>query len=95
MAINKYKNIIIDKYSGDDEDARLFMDRAHNLEYLTTMRYIEKFLKRGAKILEIGAGTGRYSIALAKMGYNVTAVDLTPKHVDIMKRKSRKLKNFK
>ena len=91
---NKYKDIIINKYSGDDEDARLFLDRAHNLEYLTTMRYIEKFLKPGAKILEIGAATGRYSIALAKMGYDVTAVDLTPKHVEIMKQKSRRLKNF-
>lgn len=94
MAINKYKDIIVNKYSGDDEDARLFLDRAHNLEYLTTMRYIEKFLKPGAKILEIGAATGRYSIALAKKGYNVVAVDLTPKHVEIMKRKSRGLKNF-
>lgn len=94
MAVNKYKDIIINKYDEYDEDLRLHSDRAHNLEYLTTMRYIEKFLKSGAKILEIGAGTGQYSIALAKKGYNVVAVDLTPKHVEIMKRKSRRLKNF-
>ena len=65
------------------------------MEYLTTMRYVQKFLKPGAKILEIGAATGRYSIALAKMGYDVTAVDLTPKHVEIMKSKTRRLKNFR
>ena len=58
------------------------------------MRYIQKYLKPGAKILEIGAATGRYSITLAKMGYDVTAVDLTPKHVEIMKQKSKRLKNF-
>lgn len=69
-------------------------DRGHNVEYLTTMRYIQKFLKPGANILEIGAATGRYSIALAEMGYDVTAVDLTPKNVEIMKAKSRNLKNF-
>lgn len=63
MVINKYKNIIIDKYSEYDEDSRLISDRGHNVEYLTTMRYIQKFLKPGAKILEIGAATGRYSIA--------------------------------
>lgn len=95
MTINKHKDIIIQKYSEYDEENRLISDRAHNLEYLTTMRYIEKFLPTNAKILEIGAGTGRYSIALAKMGYDVTAVDLAPKHVEIMRSKSRKLKNFK
>lgn len=95
MVINKHRDIIINKYEEYDEDMRLVNDRAHNIEYLTTMRYIQKYLKPGDKILEIGAGTGRYSITLAKMGYDVTAVDLTPKHVEMMKRKSRKLKNFR
>lgn len=94
MLINRHKDIIINKYTTYDEDTRLTKDRAHNIEYLTTMRYIQKFLKPGAKILEIGAATGRYSITLAKMGYNVTAVDLTPKYVDVMKRKGGRLKNF-
>ena len=95
MIKNKYKDFVINKYIETDEDSRLVKDRAHNIEYLTTMRYIQKFLKPGAKILEIGAGTGCYSIALAKMGYDVTAVDLTPKHVEIMKQKSKRLKNFR
>ena len=94
MVINKHKDIIINNYTDYDEDSRLVKDRAHNIEYLTTMRYIQKFLKPGAKILEIGAATGRYSIALSKMGYEVTAVDLTPRYVEIMKHKSRRLKNF-
>lgn len=94
MIINKHKDIIINKYTEYDEDARLVSDRGHNVEYLTTMRYIQKFLKPKAKILEIGAATGRYSITLAEMGYDVTAVDLTPKNVEIMKNKSRALKNF-
>ena len=94
MIVNKHKDIIINKYNDSDEDIRLIKDRAHNIEYLTTMRYIQKFLKPGMKVLEIGAATGRYSLTLAKMGYNVTAVDLTPKHVEIMERKGRRLKNF-
>lgn len=88
MVINKHRDIIINKYTEYDEDARLVSDRGHNVEYLTTMRYIQKFLKPGAKVLEIGAGTGRYSIALAEMGYDVTAVDLVPHHVEIMKQKN-------
>ena len=95
MVVNKYKNFIIDKYSDYDEDGRLIRNRGHQIEYLTTMHYIQKFLKPGNKILEIGAATGRYSIALAKMGYEVTAVDLVPKHVEIMQSKAKRLKNFK
>ena len=95
MVINKHKDIIINKYTEYDEDARLVTDRGHNIEYLTTMRYIQKFLKKGAKILEIGAGTGRYSITLAEMGYDVTAVDLVPHHVEIMRSKAKKLNNFR
>ncbi len=94
MTINKHKDIIINKYTEYNEDERLVSDRGHNLEYLTTMRYIQKFLKPGAKILEIGAATGRYSIALANMGYDITAVDLTPKNVEVMKSKSKHLTNF-
>lgn len=94
MIVNKHKDIIINKYTEYDEDSRLVSDRGHNVEYVTTMRYIQKFLKPGDKILEVGAATGRYSIALAKMGYNVTAVDLVPKHIEILRSKTRKLKNL-
>lgn len=62
-------------YENYDEDARL-LGRAGQVEYLTTMRYIEKYLRPGMRILEIGAGTGRYSHALARMGYRVDAIEL-------------------
>ena len=39
------------------------------------MRYIEKHIRPGDRVLEIGAGTGRYSHALARQGYAVDAVD--------------------
>ena len=73
-------------YNNYDEDGRL-LRKCRSPEYLLTMEYIEKYLFDGAKILEIGAGTGRYSIALADMGYDVTAVELLPRHISIMKKK--------
>lgn len=79
-------NAVIDFYTRIDEDGRL-LRKSRMPEYLNTMRYIEKYLTPDAKIIEIGAGTGRYSFALAEMGYDVTAVDLTPHHVEIMKEK--------
>ena len=69
-------------YSNYDEEGRL-LSRHGQVEYLTTMRYIEKYLKRGMRILEIGAGTGRYSHTLARMGHRVDAVELIPHNIKI------------
>lgn len=80
------KNTIIDFYKNYNEDKRL-TSKSHLPEYLTTMRYITKYLKSDSKILEIGAGTGRYSLALADKGYTVDAVELVPHNIKIMKKK--------
>lgn len=68
-----------------DEDARL-TSRHGMVEYLTTMRYIEKYLKRGDQVLEIGAGTGRYSHTLAQKGYAVDAVELLEHNIEVFRR---------
>ncbi len=75
-------------YSGYDEDSRL-RSRHGMVEYLTTMRYVEKYLQPGMRILEIGAATGRYSHALARKGYRVDAVELIQHNIDIFKKKTQ------
>lgn len=75
-------------YSGYDEDGRL-LSRHGSVEYLTTMRYIERYLKPEMRILEIGAATGRYSHALARMGYEVDAVELIQHNIDIFREKTQ------
>lgn len=65
-----------------DEDSRL-LSRHGRVEYLTTMRYIEKYLRPGIRVIEIGAGTGRYSHALARMGYEVDAVELLEHNIAV------------
>lgn len=75
-----------DFYEGHcDEDARL-RSRHGMVEFLTTMRYIERYLKPEGKILEIGAGTGRYSHALAQKGYAVDAVELLGHNIEVFRR---------
>jgi len=71
-----------------DEDARL-TSRQGQVEFLTTMCYIERYLEPGMRVLEIGAGTGRYSLTLARMGYDVTAIELVQHNIDIFKKKLR------
>lgn len=55
--MDKRRDIVVGHYSDYDEEKRLDLDRANNLKFLTTMRYIQKYLKPGAKILEVGAAT--------------------------------------
>ena len=69
-------------YSNYDEEGRL-LSRHGQVEYLTTMRYIEKYLRPGMRVLEIGAATGRYSHALARQGYRVDAVELIQHNIDV------------
>lgn len=74
-------------YNEYDEENRLVRDRVGQVEYLTTRRYIDQYLDKCAKILEVGAGTGRYSVTLAKEGYDITAVELVQHNLDILKTK--------
>lgn len=73
-------------YSSHDEDARL-LSRHGQVEYRTTMRYIRESLAglRRPEILEIGAGTGRYSVTLAREGFRVTAVELLAHNLELLR----------
>lgn len=81
MEVKDYLN---EYYSQYDEDNRL-RSRRGMVEYLTTMRYVEKYLKPGMRIIEIGAATGRYSHSLAQNGYSVDAVELIEHNIEIFK----------
>jgi len=86
--MSKRLEIVSSFYNDIDEDGRLNKSRHGQMEYFTTMHYISKYAKEGAKILEIGAGTGRYSITLAKVGYDVTAVELVEHNLEVLKKNS-------
>ena len=71
-----------------DEEGRL-LSRHGQVEYLTTMKYIHECLEgiTDPSILEVGAGTGRYSVALAREDYRVTAVELVARNLEILRSK--------
>lgn len=59
----------------------------HQLEYDLTWRYLEKYLPAQGTVLEVGAATGRYTVELAKRGYQVTAVDLSAGLIDVCRQR--------
>lgn len=62
----------------DREDSRL---QRHQLERDITWRYLERYLPASGRVLEVGTGTGHYTLELARRGYEVLAVDLAPELV--------------
>ena len=73
-------------YNLYDEDGRL-ASKYGKVEFITTMKYIHDYVKPGAKVLEVGAGTGRYSIALSREGYQVQAMELIEHNIEVFKSK--------
>lgn len=89
--MNNRKKIISDFYTNIcDEDNRLIKDKHSQVEFITTIKYVEKYLKPGDKILEVGAGTGRYSLYYAEKGYEVNAIEYVNHNVKILKSKIKK-----
>ncbi|AEB76012.1 class I SAM-dependent methyltransferase [Clostridium botulinum] len=77
------------------EDKRLTRKYA-KVEYITSMKYIHDYLEdnKNAKILDVGAGTGRYSIKLANEGYDVTAIELVKHNLGVLKSKGSTVKAY-
>lgn len=84
---------LIDHYNNYDEDRRL-VPKHGSVEFLTTMKYIKKYIKSDDCVLEIGAGTGRYSHALAREGYDVDAVELVEHNIEVFKQNTQPNENI-
>lgn len=76
--------------NAEQEWGRLVRDAYHRLEYIVTMHFLDKYLPKEGLILDAGGGPGRYTIELAKRGYNVVLQDLSPKCLEIAVREIEK-----
>ena len=87
--------IVTGFYDQADEDSRLQRSRHGQLEFAVTMNYIHRYAAPGARVLEIGAGTGRYSVALAKEGMDVTAVELAESNLAVLRKNSEGVEHIR
>lgn len=88
----------LEKYYNKFCEEKRLTRRHGYVEYVTSMKYIHEYLPQGKKetikILDVGAGTGRYSVQLAGEGYDVTAVELVKYNLGILKSKKSGVKAY-
>lgn len=91
-------------YNKFNEEKRL-NSRHGRVEFVTSMKYIHACIahamqERGVeepsqiRLLDIGAGTGRYSVPLSEEGYDVTAVELVKHNLGRLKQKGSAVKAY-
>ena len=76
--------------SAEYEWKRLVKDAYHRLEFDTTMFFLKKYLPKKGLILDAGGGPGRYTIELAKKGYDVILLDLVKENLELAKKQIKK-----
>lgn len=92
----------LEEYYGKFNEEKRLNSRHGQVEYITSMKYIHKYLEEirngrsndRIRVLDIGAGTGRYSVPLAEEGYDVTAVELVKHNLGRLKAKGSTVKAY-
>ena len=95
----------LEEYYNKFNEEKRTNSRHGRVEFITSMKYIHDCLgnpmnekqldlRSQIKILDVGAGTGRYSVPLAEEGYDVTALELVKHNLGRLKQKSDKVKGI-
>lgn len=65
---------------------RLVKNRFNQLELDTTLYFLDKYLPPRGLILDAGGGPGRYTLELAKRGFDVVLLDATQANLEFARR---------
>ena len=77
----------IEKYYNKFNEHKRLQSRHGQVEFAVTMKYIKNCIgnRKKLNILDVGAGTGRYSSSIYELGHNVTAIELVKKNLSVLK----------
>lgn len=71
---------------GEREWTRFEDGRTPLTSIATHIAYLDKFVKPGDRVLDIGCGPGRFTIELARIGARIVASDISPGQLDLHRR---------
>ena len=91
--MDKRTKLLEDIYGSGREADRLTRSRHGQLEFFTTMSYIDRMAPHPCRVLELGAGTGAYTAALAEKGHQVTALELMDRNFELLKANTARYPN--
>ena len=83
------KEAIREHYDADPQKEWDRLKIKHPYEKYITVRMMERYIRPGDTILDIGGGPGHYSVYWAKRGHEVTLLDLSGENVRFAKKKAR------
>ena len=81
-----YISSFFDDYA-DCEWERLGRDAASRINFLVHRHHLRQWVNSGDDVLDAGAGPGRFTIELARIGATVTVVDISPAQLELNRQK--------
>lgn len=51
------------------------------------VRFLERFVRTGDRVLDAGAGPGRFALELVRLGADVVALDISPGQLDLLRQR--------
>lgn len=67
----------------EGEIDRLAKDTPGRVNFEVHRRFLESYARPGDRVLEIGAGPGRFTVELARLGATVVVTDISPVQLDV------------
>jgi len=80
---------IVKHYYEENSESEWQRLEAHPFEFVFTTYMMDRYIKPGDTILDIGGGPGRYAIHYAKKGCDVTLLDLAKQNISIALTKAK------
>lgn len=80
---------VVKEYYNDNVEGEWERLEENPYEFIINTHFMDRYIKSGDKVLDIGGGPGKYSLYFASKGCNVTLIDLSEENIKFAKAKAK------